>query len=398
MYTCSFSVLLRSVWSHCGASSVVTLSPSIILRSTPGAIACMQQAIPPALDHRARPRSHNLAYLANARLRFTDDGDRLPETVYRSTCYCRVAFPCFTRCTYQLLLCYGGSAAISSRTVDYRFVKRYYCHQGLYKMRRRTCVSITVVVSVMFLLYEANVGSQWYGLVRILDGWYSINQSYSYKVSSLETQWPHLRIQQSTAASQEVICAACSEKINTNSMDMHLPHPWAFKDLSNADWMSNLKRITVHKKQVILLQVTSAFKDALINWLIAAFVTANPPLTDLSSVIILVFDYPELHNLLTIKGFNSLLLNTTMFLNDSFRAKHRQRVWLGRMAIIRIMNYWGIEAMSIDVDALVLRNPQVLFKAFPNADIIGSVGVWNNPHWAVCMGMILFRYNSRIGE
>lgn len=198
-------------------------------------------------------------------------------------------------------------------------------------------------------------------------------------------------------------CASCGGQFSGSETSplppgIHLPHPQAYKDFTHEKWVRDLRNLTALMKRVILLEANKKFQHVLINWLIAAFVTASPTLPGIDNVIILVFDHPELHKLLSLKGFHSIHLEPTRFIKSAYEGYRRRSIWLGRMAIVRMLNYWGIETLLIDADAIVLHNPLPLFEVYAYADIVGSVGVWEEPQWAVCMGVILFRSNLRIGE
>ena len=66
------------------------------------------------------------------------------------------------------------------------------------------------------------------------------------------------------------------------------------------------------------------------------------------------------------------------------------------------MNHWDYDVVMYDSDAVVLKNPQPLFDASPDVELIGSAGkgpesigrVWGR---TICTGVLLMRSSPALG-
>ena len=86
-------------------------------------------------------------------------------------------------------------------------------------------------------------------------------------------------------------------------------------------------------------------------------------------------------------------------------SKRLSYIWVTRLVVYRLINYFGHDVMGYDSDTLILRNPEGLLKDLEhkNSDIIGSAGkfpwtLWHARGFTVCMGVVLFRSTSRTGK
>lgn len=78
-------------------------------------------------------------------------------------------------------------------------------------------------------------------------------------------------------------------------------------------------------------------------------------------------------------------------------------VWIIRMVVYRLINYFGYDVVSYDTDAIPLRNLQPVFDKYRDHDIIGSAGhfpfhlgrAWG---FTLCMGVVRFKSNANTGK
>ena len=187
------------------------------------------------------------------------------------------------------------------------------------------------------------------------------------------------------------------------SEDFSFPHPSAFKSIhsiQSASWVKALQEflISISPGRTVTLTVASKdYTQNVLNWLISAQVIAEP---SLQNVLVVSFD-KSLHNLLTQRQISSIFVPHEAVLKSS---KGLSRVWMTRMAVIRLINHWGFDVQQFDTDAVILRNPEPLYQQFPDSDVVGSRGMlpfdigkklWG---FTVCMGAVLFRSTPKTGK
>ena len=136
----------------------------------------------------------------------------------------------------------------------------------------------------------------------------------------------------------------------------------------------------------------------MINWLAHSVLYALHPI---NRILIIAFDsltYHVLHS----KGFHTVYI-LPEDVADSSTKEGNARVWVTRMTILRLLNYWNYSVLEFDGDAIIMRNIQPLLNKFVNSDIIASGGrspvdlyrKWNVS--TLCMGVILFKCSPAIG-
>ena len=183
------------------------------------------------------------------------------------------------------------------------------------------------------------------------------------------------------------------------------PHPQVFKPVStvlSSSWVRQLKLYLLSitpARQVTITVASYDFAANLLNWLISAQVITSPPL---ENILVVSFDEP-LHRMLIHRKISSLFVPYASVLRNP-HSLGVHKVWMTRMAVLRLISHWGFHVVQFDTDAIILRNPQPLFDRFPNFDIVGSraklpfelgKGQWG---FTVCMGAILFRSTARTGR
>ena len=170
----------------------------------------------------------------------------------------------------------------------------------------------------------------------------------------------------------------------------------------SSSWVQQLKSYLLSltpARQVTITVASYDFAANLLNWLISAQVITSPPL---ENILVISFDEP-LHKMLIRRKISSLFVPYSSVLRNP-KSLGVKKVWMTRMAVIRLINHWGFHVAQFDTDAIILRNPQPLFDRFYSFDVVGSraklpfelgKGQWG---FTVCMGVILFRSTPRTGR
>ena len=153
-------------------------------------------------------------------------------------------------------------------------------------------------------------------------------------------------------------------------------------------------------KYVSLCIGNSAYKESIVNWLIAALVITQPPL---ENVLVISLD-TELHEFLQEHDINSVYVDPWTIVRSNVELTTKLAFfWLTRPVLYRLINHWGYTVATYDSDAIPVKNPQTLFAKFEDSDLVGSRG--NTPFhlsekWksaTMCMGMALFKASKATG-
>lgn len=159
-----------------------------------------------------------------------------------------------------------------------------------------------------------------------------------------------------------------------------------------------LTKVNSHN-QISIIFATSSYTESVLNWLIAAKIVAKPPV---SNVIVICLS-KNIFDILSSNDIPSLfVLPETVIDPNAEMTTEYMHVWIIRCVFYRLINYLGYDVVSFDSDAIVFKNPQVLFNQHEDSDIIGSAGTapfelgrkWGQ---TLCMGVILFRSTPRTG-
>ena len=78
------------------------------------------------------------------------------------------------------------------------------------------------------------------------------------------------------------------------------------------------------------------------------------------------------------------------------------QIHIVRLTFFRLMSHWGYDVVMYDSDAVVLKNPQPLFDANEEVELVGSAGkgpdsighVWGR---TICTGVLLMRSSPDLG-
>ena len=183
----------------------------------------------------------------------------------------------------------------------------------------------------------------------------------------------------------------------------------SLKEILAQDWVCDLQRflknIDDEKHIVNMIAANSNFTDPLLNWLIASFLRLEEPMID---VVVISLD-EDLHNLLINRGIPSLLVTPGhMMRTEDFPEVYHMHngFYQSRMMVMRLINHWGYDTANYDTDAVILRNPQVIYDDPENAeiDIFAGFAISFPPvlhkKWGatLCNGAWLVRSNPRTGK
>ena len=188
-----------------------------------------------------------------------------------------------------------------------------------------------------------------------------------------------------------------------------LPYPGAMlptKQLLQQHWVDNLRQILSEiplesSSPLHSIVCNYKYREVLLNWLIVAKVRANPPVTN---VIILSLDQ-ALCDLLSKRDIPCLHISPKYVIRGKLLVKlspfHQVNVM--RLTVIRFLNYWGYDVANYDADALILKNPKLLYQEFKDSDMVASRGrypfelgsMWGDA--TICTGMFMLRSTKNTG-
>lgn len=199
-------------------------------------------------------------------------------------------------------------------------------------------------------------------------------------------------------------CRYCSMSFSI-AKDFAFPHYSIYRPVTAvlaSRWVFKLKQFlrSIQSSEPVTITAASYnYLPNLLNWLISAQVVADPPL---ENVLVVSFDN-QLHKLLTRKMNNSIYVPYTSVLKSP-HSLGIGRVWMTRMAVMRLINHWGFDVQQFDTDAIILRNPQPIFELYPKGDVVSQrailpfelgKGPWG---FTMSMGVVLFRASPRTGQ
>ena len=170
----------------------------------------------------------------------------------------------------------------------------------------------------------------------------------------------------------------------------------------STDWVWDLHHTVelLPGRQVTLLVSDSKYLDVSVNWLAHSILYAFQPL---SSILIISFD-AFTHLALHRKGFHSVYIPPHSIMKSKNFTSRFAYIWVTRLTVMRILNYWNYTVLVFDSDAIMLKNIQPLLDKFNNSDIISSAGSYPfdlHHKWAVptlCMGVFLIKSSPATGK
>ena len=166
-------------------------------------------------------------------------------------------------------------------------------------------------------------------------------------------------------------------------------------------WVRDLQLYlkTSRGRTISLVTSTSEHTEVLMNWLIAAYVRLEQPLQD---VLVLSLD-ARLHSELVSRGIPSLFVSKSMVISpEASVPRVFSQVHVVRMAVLRLLNHYGYDVVNYDCDAIPLRNPQPVFDAYSDTDLIGTFGKGPDvlyQKWGVTLntGVMVMRATPNMG-
>lgn len=183
------------------------------------------------------------------------------------------------------------------------------------------------------------------------------------------------------------------------------PQPIALKSKENivkSKWFIHLRSILSNwpSRYILTVSSNSAYMEVLLNWLVSAVINAQ---VILERILVLAYD-EEIHQLLVERSITSVHVPFEDILSVDMmnRAPVFTKIMMTRLAVTRLISYWGFDVALFDSDAIVLKNPLSLFEVHQDSDIVGSFGRFPRKlkvEWGVtmCSGVVMFRSTPQIG-
>ena len=157
---------------------------------------------------------------------------------------------------------------------------------------------------------------------------------------------------------------------------------------------------TVESKTVTLVVANKAYEEILLNWLISATIVARPH--PIENIIVVCLD-EGLWKELNVRDIPSIYVPYSSVLNKKHKFhRYFEMIMMIRLGFMRLINRLGYDVAMYDIDAIILKNPQLLYDKYPT-DIVGSRGalpkklmrMW---HVTICIGAVFIRSNDKTGE
>ena len=202
----------------------------------------------------------------------------------------------------------------------------------------------------------------------------------------------------------------CSNTSSSNCSNFRIVGPFHFpqprysksiQELLRSEWVIQLQDYlrTVDGRQVSVVTSSIEHTDILFNWLISAYLVADPPL---KNVLVLTLD-KSLHDLAESHGFASLYVSPEMVIDPKAKiTRVFSQVHIVRLAVVRLMNHYGFDVVNYDCDAILLKNPQMIFDSHKDSEMIGTFGKGPSQlfsKWGVTLntGVMLLRSGANLG-
>lgn len=189
----------------------------------------------------------------------------------------------------------------------------------------------------------------------------------------------------------------------SDKKSLHFPQPHYSKEdavILHSPWTEELRSIlrNISGNQISMVTSSAEHQDVLVNWLTAAMFVASPPL---ENILVLSLD-EALYYFLRERKIQSLYVSPEMVIDAKIDRVFSQ-VHIVRITVLRLINHYGFDVVNYDCDAVVLKNPDLLFEKYKAADMIGTFGkgpsqLFNK--WGVTLntGVLLLRSTARMGK
>ena len=185
-------------------------------------------------------------------------------------------------------------------------------------------------------------------------------------------------------------------------------HLMSREELQKTEWVSTLHKFLQTLDKSVSPHVNLVFGDddhrhLVLNWITAALMVLEPPL---HNVMVLSLDH-SLCDFLTTRKLPltciAVPVESVLILNLRGKSNQWSLGLMVRLPVLRLINYWGYDVAAYDSDAVLLRNPQVLFTERPNMDVFSAAGTF--PHdvskqwgFTLCAGTIILRATPAVGK
>lgn len=182
------------------------------------------------------------------------------------------------------------------------------------------------------------------------------------------------------------------------------PHPQIYlptQTILGKSWVQELKNylLSIHPARSLTITVaTEKFIPNLLNWLIAAHLLVDPPL---QRVLVVAFD-KKVDTIMKERKLPGIYVPFSSVMKKARSGV--SRVWMTRLAVIRLLNHWGYDVQQLDNDAVPLRNPELLFGTYSDCDLAGARGILpyelGRGSWGftLCMGAARLRATEKMGK
>lgn len=177
------------------------------------------------------------------------------------------------------------------------------------------------------------------------------------------------------------------------------------EELEKGEWLGKLRGFLSGLNKNISPHLNTVFGDfkhrlLVLNWITAALHVVQPPL---KNILVLSLD-PVLCGFLTSRTIPVACVAVSK--NSIFIKDEEVEVWLKglmvRIVLLRVINYWGYDVASYDTDAVLLKNPQVLYDERPNVQIFSAAGTFPpkvSKMWGftLCAGTVMIKATPATG-
>ena len=180
------------------------------------------------------------------------------------------------------------------------------------------------------------------------------------------------------------------------------------EELQKTQWVSLLYKFLQTLDKSVSPHVHMVYGDSnharlVENWITAAVIRLKPPLHNL---IVLSLDYSLCNQLLS-KNFSLTCIPVPPQSLIVAHPNGTNTTWssatMTRQIVLRLINYWGYDVASYDSDAVLLHNPQVLYDAQPNVDVLSASSTFFPRSlcykWGfnLCTGTLMLRASPAVG-
>ena len=194
----------------------------------------------------------------------------------------------------------------------------------------------------------------------------------------------------------------------TFSLPVHLA-TLPLSQILHTHWLQALKNFlnsfNPHSGPVTIVSSDYSYREVLLNWLISAHVRVDRPL---SNVLVLSLD-ASLYTLLKDSGVACIHIPRQSLLSSALIAGLTKHIGftqsqVSRLTVTRFIIHWGFDVALYDTDAIILKNPELLYyKRYGDSDIIGTYGHFPQQimqEWgiAICIGVAMFKSTTHTGK